>query len=270
MTGEEKRRAREVLLGLTAALAHLGPTAEEKRRACEVLLGLAADPINNVAAEELAAALAPLDPTAGHKRLAREVLLGRLAVASDQWEAARLVAGLTQLDPSAGDKRQALDALLKVLEEIGGWGLPHVPRVLRRQGVKPPRPTYWGGGELVTWMPRLATTAEDECHARQVLLTLLARHDSLASTLANMMSELHPTPEDKGSVREALLLLLAQETDPWGADSLARPMGRLDPTVGDISGWRDWAVVPDSRLLAAVRGNTPISAWLAALRSFPD
>ena len=147
MTWEEEQRARKVLLRLTAALAHLDPAAEEKRQARELLLGLAADPINNVAAEELAAALAPLDPTTEHKRLAREVLLGRLAVASEQFEAARLVAGLTQLDASAGDKRQALDALLKVLEEIGRRRIPPVPIALRLQGFKPPRRNYGEGGD---------------------------------------------------------------------------------------------------------------------------
>ena len=91
----------------------------------------------------------------------------------------------------------------------------------------------------MTWIPRLATTAEDECHARQMLLTLLARHDSLATTGASA-----PAPSSS--------------------------LGRLDPTLGDISNWHDWAAAPDSHLLAAVRRNAPISAWLAALRSFPD
>jgi hypothetical protein len=64
-------------------MIQLGPTAEDKRRAREALLGLLAGQTDSQAAGRLADGVAQLDPTAEDKRRAREALLGLLAGQTD-------------------------------------------------------------------------------------------------------------------------------------------------------------------------------------------
>ena len=68
---------------LAGGVAQLDPTAEDKRQAREALLGLLAGETNSDVAERLAGAVAQLDPTAEDKRQAREALLGLLARETD-------------------------------------------------------------------------------------------------------------------------------------------------------------------------------------------
>ena len=81
------------------------------------------------------------------------------------------------------------------------------------------------------------------------------------------MVQLDPTAEDKRQAREALLGLLAGQTDGYVAEELADGVVQLDPTVRDLSTWRAWAVPPTVELLAAVRRNSALAVWLAALPS---
>jgi hypothetical protein len=116
---------------------------------------------------------------------------------------------------------------------------------------------------------QLDPTAEDRSQAREALLARLAGEtDSwVAAVLAGVMAQLDPTAEDSSQAREALLARLAGETDSWEAERLAGVMAQLDPTVHDLRTWRAWAVRPTAELLAAVRRNSALISWLAALPS---
>jgi hypothetical protein len=50
---------------------------------------------------------------------------------------------------------------------------------------------------------------------------------------------------------------------------LARSLGKLDLTIGDLSNWQSWAKPPDETLLAVVRQNSPLAVWLEALSLDP-
>ena len=258
---EDKRRACDALLtllagqidawaaaGLVGGLAQLDPVAEDKRRACDALLGLLAGETSSPEAEQLAGLLVQLDPVAEDKRRACDALLTLLAGQIDAWAAAGLVGGLAQLDPVAEDKRRACDALLGLL--AGETSSPEAEQL---------------AGLLV----QLDPVAEDKRRACDALLTLLVREtDSReALGLAGLLVQLDPAAEDKRRARDALLTLLAGQTDGDVAEQLARGLAQLDPTVHDLRTWRAWAVGPTAELLAAVRRNSALTDWLAALPS---
>ena len=265
MTAEDKRQARDVLLGLLAGktsseeaarlagrlagrLAQLDPTAEDKRRAREALLGLLAGQADGRVAGALADGVARLDPTAEDKRRAREALLGLLAGQADGRVAGALAGRLAQLDPTAEDKRQARDALLGLL-------------AADTNGYRAER--------LAARLAQLDPTAEDKRQARDALLGLLAGKTSSeeAARLAARLAQLDPTAEDKRQARDALLSLLAGKTSSEEAARLAARLAQLDPTVHDLRTWRARAVRPTAELLSAVRRNSALTSWLAALPS---
>ena len=166
----------------------------------------------------------------------------------DNYVAGRLAGRLGPLDPTAEDKRQARDALLGLL---AGESDSEV------------------AGRLAGGLAPLDPTAEDKRQARHALLGLLAgESDSeVAGRLAGGLGPLDPTAEDKRQARHALLGLLAGESDSEVAGRLADGLARLDPTVHDLRTWRAWAVRPTAELLAAVRRNSALTNWLAALPS---
>jgi len=180
-------------------------------------------------------------------RQAREALL-ELLPRADGWAAEPLADGLALLDPTAEDKRQAREALLELLA----------------QAANSEEAAY-----LADRLALLDPTAEDKRQAREALLGLLARAaNSLeAAYLAGGLALLDPTAEDKRQAREALLELLAQADRSWEAGRLADGLARLDPTVHDLRTWRAWAVRPTAELLAAVRHNSALTNWQAALPS---
>ena len=118
-------------------------------------------------------------------------------------------------------------------------------------------------------MAQLDPTAEDKRQARDALLGLLAGETDggVAERLAGGVAQLDPTAEDKRQARDALLGLLAGETDSEVAEQLVGGVAQLDPTVHDLRTWRAWAVRPTAELLAAVRRNSALTDWLAALPS---
>ena len=261
-TAEDRRQARDALLTLLARatngelaggqvddLVQLDPTAEDKRQARDALLTLLARTTDSLLGELLAGGLVQLDPTAEDKRQARDALLTLLARETDGWVAWRLAGGLVQLDPTAEDRRQARDALLTLLaRETDGW-------------------VAW---RLAGGLVQLDPTAEDRRQARDALLTLLARatNSRLAEGLADgLLVQLDPTAEDKRQARDALLTLLARATNSRLAEGLADGLVQLDPTVHDLRTCRAWAVGPTAGLLAAVRRNSELTSWLAALPS---
>jgi hypothetical protein len=71
--------------------------------------------------------------------------------------------------------------------------------------------------------------------------------------------------EERAQVRERLLTLLAGETSPWMAWEFAEAVARLDPTVADLRASDSWPFPPTPALLAAVRKNSGLPAWLTLL-----
>ena len=171
---------------LASGLARLDPTAEDKRQARETLLGLLARRDRQRGGRELVRAgwpgstrqrktsarparrcsgcwparadrqrlggrraggrAGPARPDGGGKRQAREALLGLLARETSGWAAAAALAdGLAQLDPTAEDKRQARGALLGLLAR---------------------ETSSWPAEELVGGLAQLDPTAEDKRQAR--------------------------------------------------------------------------------------------------------
>ena len=295
---EDKRQAREALLVLLAgesdggvaarlagALAQLDPVAEDKRQARGALLVLLAGASDGGVAAGLAGALAQLATVAEDKRQAREALLVLLAGASDGGVAAGLAGALAQLDPVAEDKRQAREALLVLLAgATGGWVAEQLAGALaqlatvaedKRQArgallvLLAGATDSWSAEQLAGALAQLDPVAEDKRQAREALLVLLAgATDSWsAEQLAGALAQLDPVAEDKRQARGALLVLLRGETNPWVAVQLAGRLAQLDPTVHDLRTWRAWAVRPAAELLAAVRRNSALTNWLAALPS---
>ena len=276
-TAEEKRQARGALLALLAretdswgvvqlagGLARLDPTAEDKRRASGALLGVlarqtdsqgaaqlagaVAEQLAGELAEQLVGAVARLARTAEEKRQARGALLALLVRQTDGELAAQLADGVARLARTAEDKRQARGALLGVLAR---------------------QTDSQGAAQLAGGLARLDPTAEDKRQASGALLGVLAREtDShVAVKLARAVARLATTAEDKRQARGALVGVLARGTDSWGAVELAGDLAQLDPTVHDLRTWRAWTVRPAAELLAAVRRNSALTNWLAALPS---
>ena len=258
---EDKRQVREALLGLLAGqtdgsvaaelvggVVQLAPAAEDKRQVREALLGLLAGQTNGRVAAKLVGGVVQLDPTAEDKRQVREALLGLLAGQTDGSVAAELVGGVVQLAPAAEDKRQVREALLGLLAgQTSG-------RV---------------AAKLVGGVVQLAPAAEDKRQAREGLLGLLAGQTNgrVAAKLVGGVVQLDPTAEDKRQAREGLLGLLAGHTDGSVAAELVAGVVQLAPTVRDLGTWRVWAIPPTIELLAAVRRNSALADWLAALAS---
>ena len=237
---------------LAGAVAQLDPTAEDKRQARDALLGLLARETDSGVAGWLAGGVAQLAPTAEDKRQARDALLGLLARETDSqvagWlaggggparpdgggqapgprraaraagprrptagMAGRLAGAVAQLDPTAEDKRQAREALLGLLARETDSGV---------------------AGWLADGVAQLDPTAEDKRQAREALLGLLAREtdSGMAERLAGAVARLDPTAEDKRQARDALLGLLARETNSGMA---AMAGGRGDPARPDGGG----------------------------------
>jgi hypothetical protein len=88
-----------------------------------------------------------------------------------------------------------------------------------------------------------------------------------AEGLAGALAQLAMTAEDKRQARKALVGLLARETDSQEAEWLVGGLAQLDPTVYDLRTWPAWSAQPTAELLAAVRRNSALTNWLAALPS---
>lgn len=86
-----------------------------------------------------------------------------------------------------------------------------------------------------------------------------------AAGLAGGVAQLNPTAEEQRQAREALLKLLARETDSLAARELVGAVAQLQPTVHDLSECRAWAIPATIELLAAVRKNSTLPAWLGWL-----
>jgi hypothetical protein len=297
MPGQE-HQVRKALLGLLArqtdgpaaatmagALAQLDPAADDQRQAREALLGLLARQKNSTAASELAGSLIRLEPTADDKGRARETLLALLARQTDGTAATTMAGALAQLDPAADDRRQAREAMLGLLaHETNGWravdltgGLiqldppPDAQRQAREAllGLLGRQRNGMAASELAGGLTRLEPTAGDKRRARETLLALLALQTNgpAAAQMAVAVAQLDPTADDKRRARESLLVLMPRQTDDWVTSQLMKAMTKLSPTVNDLSTWPSWTVPPTPELLTAVRQNSALASWLAALPS---
>ena len=235
--------------GLVQALAGLEPPAQEEAHTGWVaLLSMLAEGHGYMIARDLVEALAGLDPTAREKARARQALLTLLASATkpaSAWELAQALAGL---DPTAREKARAREALLTLLASAANPGL----------------------GRLAQALAGLDPTAREKARARQALLTLLASATNplLAQDLVEALAGLDPTVQEKARAREALLTLLASATEPPVAMYLSRALVSLSPTIANLDNSDNWPVPPTSPLLAAVRKNSSLPAWLTTLPLF--
>ena len=296
LTAEDKRQARHALLALLAGqtdgqvalelarrVTRLDPTAEDKRQARHALLALLAGQTDGQVALELARRVTRLDPTAEDQRRTRDSLL-RLLGHTDGPTAAGLVSWAVQLAATAEDQPQTSDALLRLLADhadgplvsvlLGGLLRLATTAEGQRQTCNALLGLLSAGhagacetAELVAAVVSLAATARDKRHALGALLGLLAGQADgwVASELVLGVVQLSPTAQDKRQARNALLALLAGQASGPLAARLVDSLVRLDPTASDISTWRAWEVPPTTKLLAAVRRNSELSAWLAAL-----
>jgi hypothetical protein len=134
-TAADRRRAREVLLGLldrqadsqlTRELAgmvvQIAVTATDKRDTCEALLRLLPIETSPVQTGDLVAAVVQLATTSGGKHRARQAFLSTLTHA-DGWSAIELITGLIQLSPTPRDKNQARKTILRLLRDRTNWPL---------------------------------------------------------------------------------------------------------------------------------------------------
>ena len=131
-TAEDKRQARDALLGLLAGetsseeaarlagrlagrLAQLDPTAEDKRQAREALLGLLAGADRQLGGRTAGGRAGPARPDGGGQAPGPRGAARAAGRETDGRVAGALAGRLAQLDPTAEDKRQARDALLGLL-----------------------------------------------------------------------------------------------------------------------------------------------------------
>jgi hypothetical protein len=295
-TPEEQAQARNALLGLLAGevsprttsqlaetVARLAVTEEDRAQAREVLLRLLVGGADPLKASELAVVVAQLAVTDEDRAQAREVLLQLLTDETDNFTASELADLVVRLDPTPEDRAQAREVLFRLLTgRKGAWLARRLAETVFRLAVTDKdRAQAWGvllrllvGGagplmasELADVVARLAVTARDRAQAREVLLPpMVAETDPwMARQLAETVARLDPTPEEQAQAREALLGLLAREASPGTARALANAVAQLNPTIVDLGGSRSWAFPPTPALLAAVRQNSAISAWLTAL-----
>ena len=154
---------------------------------------------------------------------------------------------MVELATTPEDKRETRDTLLQLLSAA------HIPA---REVAA-----------LAGAVAQLAPIAKDKHQVRRALLSLLADQADgwAASELIAGVVQLDPTAQDKTQARKALLALLASQASRPLAARLVDGLVQLDPATRDINTWPTWAVPPTSELLAAVRRNSELPAWLVTL-----
>jgi Domain of unknown function (DUF4062)/NACHT domain len=297
----EARQARRCLLRLLAGhsrgadtarlasrLSKLDPTADDQRQARQALLRSLADPAAGPVAARLAGSVSSLDPTPEDKRKARGILVRLLPGQTECRVAGELAGWIGRLDPAPEDNRQTRAALLGLLASQYGGPLAAglIASVVRlaetAEDQRQTRAALLGlisaaqagasaTAGLVAAVIQLAPAADDMRQVRGTLLDLLAGQADgwTASELVTGVVQLGPTAGDKGQARDALLALLARQDSAPLAARLVDDLAQLDPTAADVSGWRAWAAPPTAELLAAVRRNCDVAAWLAILPRLP-
>ena len=306
MTDDDQRQARERLLGILAeevsgwtaarlsiGLAKLRPALQEKHDAVEILVRLIARQPYTDAISELVKAIVRLDPVEEHKRHARQILIELLECQEDGIPAQALADELTMLNPTQEDARRGREILLGLLTNGNAhWAGPLMGTVNRlgpteadkREACKTLLELITGldrfydimelAGAAVQW---LDLTEENKRSIRETVLTRMSDSNifSIIRHPAYKLTQLDLTTEEKRSVRESLLTLISHgpgvsaHRNSSDIDVL-REVALLDPTVHDLSTWRSWTIRPSSEFITAVRLNSTLEDWLAALPSLSE
>jgi hypothetical protein len=260
-TGQEQVQVREALLGLLIsgvepgiapelvnALRQLTPTDQDRVQAQEALLDLLTSGVEPYIFPELVNALGRLTATGQNQAQVREALLDLLITQADPERAWELADAITRLRLAVEDRARARAAISTVLAAGSNTN------------------NYWDS-RLIHAIPCLAVTNEERVQASGALLGLLLDETDpvRAHDLASVLAELNPTAEDEARAREALLLLLATEAIPLLSRRLQLAVAELSPTLADLDSSDKWACPPILPLLTAVRQNSALGAWLAAL-----
>jgi hypothetical protein len=265
-TRKARNQVRDALLRLLAekadrwpvgnlgeAMAKLAVTAEERDQTRTVLLDLLTRQANTWEASRLAEAIAGLEPTSEERAQARAVLLGLM---TGQWRhrrAQELAMAMIRLAATAQERHQIREALVGLLAAESTWS------DLAR--------------ELAGVVAGLDPSEDDLAQARGALLRVLAWHGNVgeACKLAAAIARLNPTREEQEQARTALLDLLAQQTDTGDSSRLlgVQAAADLGATLNEL-GRRSLLDTASPRMLAALRSNSEISSWIAALPSLPS
>jgi hypothetical protein len=238
-SGDDRNPARTIM--------RLATTTAEKDQARKSVLEL----LPNEAADgalALAEALAQMTPTAPQRAQALHVLLG--AKSAGILPIARLgdlVNLIEQLTITVDERAQAREALLKSLAgETGAL-----------------KAAYF----LAPALSGLTPSAGDECRARESLLRLLtAGGQENAAGLAVAVALLSPSAPEQAQVRDTLLRFIADQAEEYLWSDRERVLSLFAPTLSDLARIENRPRPSPPELLAAVRKNSRLSDWIAALR----
>ena len=159
---------------------------------------------------------------------------------------------LAGLRPEPTDLRRAGGRILDLLQDSAV--LPdqaaELARVLAGLDPKP--------GQLARARARILDLLDSAAAGRD--------HGGLAYRLAQVLPALDLDPGELRRARTKVLEVLQADTT-WGywAGGLVDALAGLGPDTGDIACWRSWHHWPTPALLAAVRRNSELPAWLQAL-----
>ena len=294
-TDEERSRALEVLMGqlsgevprteveiLVYTVTRLDPALDKHERVRKAVLSLLAKEADNGWGTILTKAAAGLAMTAEEQEQIRDVLLERLA-GETRWSAAKSIAEtVASLNPTTQQRAQIREVLLTLAQENSDPWLDELAKALANLTTTPEEQEQVREVlvRLLSRETRLATarsmahaavclkpTPQERAQIREALLGLLAREpDSRKATAtAENIAGLDPTADEQTKIREVLLGLLARDANEWSSRALAEAVAQFSPSLDDLTEWRSWAAPPPRTLLARVRQNSEISAWLAAL-----
>ena len=299
-TADDRRLARELVLRLleregdaasaarlVGALARLDATADDRRLARELVLRLLERECNGAVAVMLVDGLAGLSATADDRRLARELVLRLLEHASDGDAAARLFGGLVTLGLTADDRRRAHGIVLRMLaDQTDLWHAAALADVLlaldateddvrlalealKRGLLAETTFINLGDPTLVDVLADFIAQLDDRQVGRTAILDLIANPSmsELTECLVTQLLEFKPRADDRRRGREIIIRNLAEVSFEWHGERLIHCLARLDPTVRDLSSWNAWRARPTGDLIAAVRENSGLTAWLAVLPS---
>jgi hypothetical protein len=295
MTDEEQARTRASLLGLLAgetdpekvqqlasAVAELAPTEPERAETLRALLKAEPQITGYRHGRNLARTVPRLAVTTAEKAHARKAVLELLPSGSVD-SAVALAEALAQLTPTAPERIQALGALLG--RESAGMGfaeaegLANVIQQLAitvaeqaqaREGLlrnlagetDPVNASYY----LASALFGLSPSAREDSQVRESLLRILTA-DGLKNpeSVAIAVALLDPSASEQAQVRVTLLGFIASQADPFGGRTAASVLSLFKPMLADLADTRNWVSPSPVELLAAVRSNSRLFDWIAAL-----
>jgi hypothetical protein len=278
------------MFGLASMLGALESNAVASSQLRVLLLAMVNELVHKDMLHSLYELLSGLEPQAAELASARASLLKSLARTRDSRRALELALVLTTLEPgpldlesarnrilsllcathySSDDVRNFAEALFNLQASPGELELARtaVLALLARRDV------YAGTDSLVQALGYLRPALDDTGRARQAVIKRLTMSKSAeeAQSLAQIVAQMNPQPEELGECRHVLLRWLPKLSSLNSThDQILKTLVQLKPDIATLDSWRTWNARPSSELLAAVRNNSSLSDWLAALLSFPD